>query len=74
MFTFSAPGQSLPPAVRRNTRGIASDIRREVVSEVQTVVSDIRHMLKSQEGADGRQRLVSVTDVPSTTEYTFTLS
>ena len=74
MFTCSAPGQSLPPAVRRNTRGIASDIRREVVSEVQTVVSDIRHMLKSQEGADGRQRLVSTTHTPFTTGYTFIVS
>jgi len=74
MFTFSAPGQSPPPAVWRNTCGIVSDIRREVVSEVQTVVSDICHMLKNQEGADGRQQLVSITDVPSATEYTFTLS
>ena len=82
MFTFSAPGQSPPPLrrntlqppARRNTRGIVSDIRREVVTEVQTVVSDIRHMLKSQEGADDRHLSVSATRVPSATEYAFTIS
>ena len=60
MFTFSAPGQSPPPALRRNTHGIVSDIRREVVSEIQTMVSDVRHMLKGQEGADGKHQSVSV--------------
>lgn len=71
MFAFSAPGESRPPP-RRNTHGIASDIRRDVVSEVQTMVSDIRHVLKSQAGADGRHLSVSVTRAPPVTEYTFT--
>jgi len=82
MFAFSAPGQSPPPLqrntpqppARRNTRGIVSDIRREVVSEVQTVVSDIRHMLKNQEGTDVQHLSVSVIHAPSATEYTFTVS
>ena len=82
MFTFSAPGQSPPPLrrntlqppARRNTRGIVFDIRREVMTEVQTVVSDIRHMLKNQEGTDVQHLSVSVTRVPSATEYTFTVS
>ena len=64
MSIFSAPGDS-PPPPQRNVRGIGSDIRRDVVSEVQTMVSDIRHMLKVQEGADGQRLSVSVTHVPS---------
>ena len=73
MFAFSAPGES-PPPLRRNTYGITSDIRRGVVSEVQNMVSDIRHMLKNQEGADSQHLSVSVTRAPSVTEYTFTVS
>ena len=64
MSVFSAPGDS-PPPPQRNMHGIGSDIRRDVVSEVQTMVSDIRHMLKGQEGADGQHLSVSVTRVPS---------
>ena len=71
MIAFSAPGQP-PPPLQRNTHGIGSDIRREVV-EVRTMVSDIRHVLKSQEGADSRHLSVSVTRAPSATEYTFTV-
>jgi len=73
MFAFSAPGES-PPPLQRNTHGTAFDIRREVVSGVQTMVSDIRHMLKNQEGADSQHQSVSVTDTLSATEYTFTVS
>jgi len=53
--------------------GIAFDIRRDVVSEVQTMVSDIRHALKSQEGAGGQHLSVSVTYAPSVTEYALTV-
>jgi len=53
--------------------GIASDIRRDVVSEVQTMVSDIRHALKSQEGADGQHLSVSVAHAPSIAEYALTV-
>jgi len=74
MFTLSAPGQSPPPTLRRNTHGIVSDIRREVVSEVQTMVSDVRHMLKGQEEADGKHQSVSITRALSATECTFTVS
>jgi len=35
------------------------------------MVSDIRHMLKSQEGAGGQHLSVSATHAPSATEYTF---
>jgi hypothetical protein len=73
MFGFSAPGES-PPPPQRNTHGIGSDIRREVVSEVRTLVSDIRGVLKSQEGADGQHQSVSVTHAPSATEYTLTVA
>ena len=73
MFAFSAPGQS-PPPLQRNTYGIASGIHREVVSEVRTMVSDIRHVLQSQERPDVQYLSVSVTRAPSTTEYTFTVS
>jgi len=38
------------------------------------MVSDIRHMLKNQEGADGPHRSVSVARVPSVTEYTLTVT
>jgi hypothetical protein len=63
----SAPGESLPPPPR-NTRGTASDVRRDV-SEVhrdlvntQVMVSDMhRNMLKSKEEATGQPQLVSVT-------------
>ena len=60
MFASSAPGES-PPTPQRTTRGITSDIRRDI-SEVQTTVSDIRHMLKSQEGADGQRQSVCPLD------------
>ena len=53
--------------------GIAFDIRRDVVSEVQNMVSDIRHALKSQEGAGGQHLSVSVTYAPSVTEYALTV-
>ena len=53
--------------------GTASDIRR-VVSEVQTIASDIRHMLKSQEGADSQPQLASVTRIPSLTEHILTIA
>ena len=72
MFAFSAPGDS-PPPLPRNTHGIVSDIRRDVVSEVKTMVSDIRHVLKNQEGAGGQHLSVSVTHRPSATEYRFTI-
>jgi hypothetical protein len=71
MFVFSAPGESRPPQ-QRNTHRIGSDIRREVVSEVRTLVSDIRGVLKSQEGADRQHLSVSVTHTPSATKYTLT--
>ena len=73
MLVFSAPGDS-PPPPQRNIHGIASDIRRDVVSEVQTMVSDIRHMLKSQEGGDVQRWSASVTYTPSVTECTLTVS
>lgn len=38
------------------------------------MVSDIRQMLKSQEGGDGRRLSVSVTRAPSAAEYAFTVS
>ena len=38
------------------------------------MVSDIRHMLKSQGGAGGQHQLVSVTRPPSVTEYTLTVA
>ena len=38
------------------------------------MVSDIRHMLKNQEGADGQHLSVSVTHAPSAAEYTFIVS
>ena len=80
-FAFSAPGKP-PPPPRRNTHGIASDIRRDIVSdirrdiipEVRTVVSDVRRMLKGQEGADSKHLSVSATHAPSTIEYIFTVS
>jgi len=68
MSAFGAPGES-PPPLQRN--GIASNSRRDVV---QTMVSDIRQMLKSQEGGDGRRPPVSVTRAPSAAEYAFTVS
>ena len=83
MFGFSAPGESpLPP--QRNTRGAASDIRRDViyevqnirrdvVSEIQTAVSDILHTLGNQGVADGQHQSVSVTHLPSVAEYTLTI-
>jgi len=46
MIAFSAPGESLSPP-QRNAHGIVSDIRREVVSEVRTMVSDVRRALQS---------------------------
>ena len=73
MFAFSVPGES-PPPPQRNAHGIVSDIRRDVVSEVQTMVSDIRHILKSQEGADGQRLSASVTRALSATECTLTIS
>ena len=72
MFGFSAPGQS-PPPLQRNTHGTASDIRR-VVSEVQTIASDVRHMLKSQEEAGSQPQLVSVTRILSLTEHAPTVA
>ena len=71
MFSFSAPGKS-PPPLQRNTHGIGSDIHRDVV-KTQTVVNDIRDMLKSQGGADSQHLLVSVTHGPSVTEFTYTI-
>ena len=56
----------------RNTQGIASG--RDVVSEVQTMVSDIRRMLKNREEIDGQHQPVSITHTPSVTEYTFTVT
>ena len=56
MFVLSAPGESLPPP-QRITYGTPADIRRDI-AEVQATVSDIRHMLKSQEGADGQRQPV----------------
>ena len=74
MLVFSAPGESsLPPPPPKNTRGIALDIRRDVVSEVQAMVSDIRHTLKIQEGVDSKHRLVGVACAPSVVEYTLTI-
>ena len=55
-FAFSAPGESLPPP-QRITYGAPADIRRDI-AEIKTTVSDIRHMLKSQEGSDGRGQSV----------------
>jgi len=37
------------------------------------MVSDIRHVLQSQEGAGGQHLSVSVTPIPSPVEYTFTI-
>jgi len=73
MFGFSAPGQS-PLPLQRNTHGTLSDIRREVVSEVQAIASDIRDMLKSQEGAGSQSQLVSVTRILSLTEHALTVA
>jgi hypothetical protein len=73
MSAFSAPGES-PPPPQRSTPGIGSDIRREVVSEVRTLVSDIRGALRSQEGVDGQHQSVSVTPAPSATGYTLTVA
>ena len=56
MFAFSAPGELLPPP-QRIAYGTPADIRRDI-AEVQTAVSDIRHMLKSQEGGDGQRQSV----------------
>ena len=53
--------------------GIASDIRRDGVSEVQATVSDIPHTLKTQEGVDSQHRLVGVICVPSVAKYTLTV-
>jgi len=36
----------------------------------ETVVCDIHHMLKSQQGVGGRPQLVSATRTPSLAEYT----
>jgi len=38
------------------------------------MVSDVRRMLKGQEGGDGQQRSASVTYVPSVNEYTLTVA
>ena len=38
------------------------------------MVSDIRHMLKTQEGADGRRQSVSVISVLSTAKYVLTIA
>jgi len=73
MFASSAPGEP-PPPLQRNTHGIGSDVRREVVSEVRTMVSDVRHVLQSQERPDVQHLSVSVTRASSATEYTFTVS
>ena len=54
--------------------GIASDIRRDAVSEVQATISDIPHTLKTQEEVDGQYRSVSVICVPSVAKYTLTIS
>ena len=70
MSASSAPGKSLHPPPR-TTHGTASNISRNVVSEVQTTISDIRHVMKS---GDGQQRSVSVTHVSSVTEYTLTIA
>ena len=70
-FKFSAPGES-PPPLQRNTHGTASNIHRDAVSEVKTMVSDIRHILKSQERADGQHLSVSDIHALSATEYTLT--
>jgi len=37
------------------------------------MVSDIRHILKSQGGGDSQQRSASVTRAPFVTEYTLTV-
>ena len=80
MFGFSAPGESSPPLLR-NTGGTRSNIRRDVVSEVrrdvadtQTVVYDIRNMLKGQQGVGGRPQSVSITHTLSPAEYTLTVA
>ena len=61
--------------------GTISNIRRDVVSEVhrdvvniQTMVSDIRHMLNSQQGAGGQPQLVSITRPLSLAECALTIS
>ena len=59
--------------IRRDVISEVQNIRRDVVSEVQTAVSDIRHTLKSQEVADGQHQLVSVAHFPSVAEYTLTI-
>ena len=62
-FQSSAPGEPQPPSA-------TSGIRRDVVSEVQTMVSDIRHILKSQGRADGQPQLVNITCNLPVAEYT----
>ena len=76
MFVFSAPGES-PPPLLRNTGGTISNIRRDVASEVlrdvadtQTVVHDIRKMLKSQQGVGGQPQPVSIAHTVSPAEST----
>jgi len=80
MFPSSAPGES-PPPLPGNTHGNASHIRRDAVSEVhrgvvktQNMVSDIYHMMQSQQWAGGRPQLVGATRVLSVTEYTLTVA
>jgi len=71
IFTFSAPGEPLPPLsnthgapdVRHDvkTRAIVSEVHREV-ADTRAIVSDLRReMLKGQEGVSSQHRSVSVT-------------
>ena len=72
MCVFSAPGES-PPPPQRNTHGIGSDIRRDVV-ETKTAVNDIRDTLKGQEGASRQPQSVSVAHTLCLAEDTLTIS
>ena len=71
MSAFSAPGES-PPLPRRNTLGIGSDIRRDVV-EIRTAVKDIHDTLKGQEGAGHQPQSVSVAHTLSLAKYTLNI-
>jgi hypothetical protein len=76
---FSAPGES-PPPLPRNAPGTIPSTRRDVsevhrdVANTQNMVSDIRNMLKGQEGSGGQPQPVSVARTLSLTEHTLIVS
>jgi len=73
MFVFSAPGES-PPPVQRDAGTTSRRMSEAIPYEIQTMVSDIRQVLKSQAGANGQHLSVSITRAPSVTKYLFTVS